>query len=126
MQHQTTYPIQPHQLLRPARAAIYARVSSDQQAERQTIADDRECPCVACIALEHEPAVAASLQVMRPAREKRADAAMRTPLHDAPPERRRDQAAVHFAGMREMILPCASRNSMRGLPAASTFRFSRG
>src|SRR4029453_3081785 len=38
MQHQTTYPIQPHQLLRPARAAIYARVSSDQQAERQTIA----------------------------------------------------------------------------------------
>ena len=38
MQHQTTYPIQPHQLLRPARAAIYARVSSDQQTERQTIA----------------------------------------------------------------------------------------
>src|SRR4051794_24477814 len=38
MQHQTTHPIQPHQLLRPARAAIYARVSSDQQAERQTIA----------------------------------------------------------------------------------------
>src|SRR3954452_1556044 len=38
MQHQTTYPPQTHQLLRPARAAIYARVSSDQQAERQTIA----------------------------------------------------------------------------------------
>ena len=38
MQHQTTHPIQPHQLLRPARAAIYARVSSDQQTERQTIA----------------------------------------------------------------------------------------
>src|SRR3954469_17213772 len=37
MQHQTTHPIQPHQLLLPARAAIYARVSSDQQAERQTI-----------------------------------------------------------------------------------------
>src|SRR3954454_13775507 len=38
MQHQTTHPIQPHQLLLPARAAIYARVSSDQQTERQTIA----------------------------------------------------------------------------------------
>jgi site-specific DNA recombinase len=38
MQHQTTHPTQTHQLLRPARAAIYARVSSDQQAERQTIA----------------------------------------------------------------------------------------
>src|SRR5215207_621105 len=38
MQHQTTHPIQTHQLLLPARAAIYARVSSDQQAERQTIA----------------------------------------------------------------------------------------
>src|SRR3954464_3178291 len=38
MQYQTTHPIQTHQLLRPARAAIYARVSSDQQAERQTIA----------------------------------------------------------------------------------------
>src|SRR5215207_6251740 len=37
MQHQTTHPIQTHQLLLPARAAIYARVSSDQQAERQTI-----------------------------------------------------------------------------------------
>src|SRR4051812_1081469 len=38
MQYQTTHPIQTHQLLRPARAAIYARVSSDQQAERQAIA----------------------------------------------------------------------------------------
>src|ERR1044072_2217223 len=38
MQHQTTHPTQPHQLLLPARAAIYARVSSDQQTERQTIA----------------------------------------------------------------------------------------
>src|SRR3954447_9535293 len=38
MQHQTTHPIQPRQLLLPARAAIYARVSSDQQVERQTIA----------------------------------------------------------------------------------------
>src|SRR5947208_11605526 len=37
MQYQTTHPIQTHQLLLPARAAIYARVSSDQQAERQTI-----------------------------------------------------------------------------------------
>ena len=37
MQHQTTHPIQTQQLLLPARAAIYARVSSDQQAERQTI-----------------------------------------------------------------------------------------
>ncbi len=37
MQHQTTHPTQTHQLLLPARAAIYARVSSDQQAERQTI-----------------------------------------------------------------------------------------
>src|SRR3954447_27020268 len=38
MQYQTTHPIQTHQLLLPARAAIYARVSSDQQAERHTIA----------------------------------------------------------------------------------------
>src|SRR3954466_13785151 len=38
MQYQTIHPIQTHQLLLPARAAIYARVSSDQQAERQTIA----------------------------------------------------------------------------------------
>src|SRR3954453_2819273 len=37
MQYQTIHPIQTHQLLLPARAAIYARVSSDQQAERQTI-----------------------------------------------------------------------------------------
>src|SRR5215217_4107883 len=37
MQHQTTHPIQTQQRLLPARAAIYARVSSDQQAERQTI-----------------------------------------------------------------------------------------
>src|SRR3954454_18493760 len=37
MQHQTTHPIQTHQLPLPARAATSARVPSDQQAERQTI-----------------------------------------------------------------------------------------
>src|SRR5215210_5489178 len=37
MQHQTTHPPRTQQLIIPARAAIYARVSSDQQAERHTI-----------------------------------------------------------------------------------------
>jgi len=67
---------QPEHPMRPPESEIDQR---DDDGDRDAVADDRERPGVAGVTLEHESAGTASLEMMRPAGEQRALAAVRTP-----------------------------------------------
>src|SRR5471032_2719243 len=55
----------------------------DDRGNRDAVADDRERPGVAGVALEHQTATRAALGVLPSVREEGTDAAMRTPPRDA-------------------------------------------
>ncbi len=71
-------------------AAVSEVDHHDDRRDRQPVADDRERPRVAGVALVDEPADGASIQVMRPPRKQRAFPAVRAPLADAAPKRGQD------------------------------------
>ena len=81
----------------------------DDRGDRQAVADHREGPRVAGIALEDQAAVRAALEVTPSSREQRADAAVRTPLPPAALSRQ-EQCRSSFAAFSSSSLALFRRS----------------
>src|SRR6266542_2781346 len=68
--------------------------------EGDAVADDRECPCIARIALVHQAADGAFREMVRPAGKQPSFPAVRAPSRGAAAKRRGDLMPRHTAGNR--------------------------
>ena len=80
---------------RVVRAAEADIDQDDDRANRNPIADDRECPRVAGIALVDQTADGAPFEVVCPSLKQRALSAVRTTFGEAAAKRRHDQMTAH-------------------------------
>jgi hypothetical protein len=82
---------------RVVRAAVPEIDQDDDRGDRQAIADDRERPGVAGIPFEYETAGRAAFEMVRPAGEERARAAVGAALREAAAQRGEDQPSSIYS-----------------------------
>src|SRR5450631_3017775 len=92
----------------------HAEIDEDDDGrDRNPIADDREEPGVARVALEHQPAMGTSLEVLRPPGKKRTPAAMRAAPAPPPAESCPNHASALAAHVRLLLGADAIHGSLQ-------------